>query len=73
MTTERLLEILAEAMGDEWGNEVEDLDMDEPLPLDSISFPMLVSLLSGELGREVEREDLDDVYTLGDLERWVNS
>ena len=71
--TERMKEIVAEALNVEIETLKEDTSFKEDLGADSLDLFELVMAFEEEFGVEIPSEDLEKIVTVGDVVEYVNA
>lgn len=68
---ERIMEIVAESLGTEVETLTAETSFKEDLGADSLDLFEMVMALEEEFNVEIPSEDLEDILTIGDVEKYI--
>lgn len=70
---EEIKELVAESLGAEVDDLTEDTNLKEDLDADSLDLFDMVSTLEDKYDVEIPAEDLENIQTIGDIVKYVES
>ena len=68
---ERIMEIVAESLGTEAEALTAETSFKDDLGADSLDLFEMVMALEEEINVEIPSEDLEDILTIGDVEKYI--
>ncbi len=73
MNLDKIKEVVAEQLGVEVAELTQETSLKEDLNADSLDLFQIIMSLEEEFGIEIPTEDTENISTIGDMERYLNS